>query len=616
MKESRFIDQNKEKWESFEAELKQKKKDPDKLSDLFVQLTDDLSFSRTYYPNRLVRAYLNSVSQKIYLNFYKNKKNYFKEFLNFWKEDLPYIVYESRKELGIAFLVFGLATLIGVLSCIKDPTYAEVVVGKGYVQMTQQNIDNGDAMAVYKDGESFYTSLWIFWNNIRIAFYTFVFGVTAGIGTLFILLKNGTMLGGFQFFFYDKGVFKESLITVWQHGTIEILSIIIAGGAGLVLAGGLIKPGTFPRMQSLQIATKKGLKIMIGVTPFLMVAALIEGFITRLTDAPLIFRFFIIAASLFIMIGYWIYYPWRKNMEGFSEKTKENALAFERPIEQKIASYSLEDIKSIGNIFADSFRMFSANMGKFFMFSLFIATLYGFAHVYYGAFESIYYEGDDFFQLLANFMSEVFLSFFTFFKFSDKPIIQALNMLMIGSLFPLAFAGFNKVLGLENEISKRKKLWLFVKQFVYGALVSILLYSIFYIDSAWSYLFFILLIPVVIMPFLAMFYQKKNPVYGLKILVSRLGSVLITLIVFFLLFLCFMLIANVGIAGLVLDFIKMNFTFTGNQMQMFTNFTSAFLGIFTFSFFFPIFIYGFSFVFYSNKEYLEAENLIARIKNI
>jgi len=118
------------------------------------------------------------------------------------------------------------------------------------------------------------------------------------------------------------------------------------------------------------------------------------------------------------------------------------------------------------------------------------------------------------------------------------------------------------------------------------------------------------------MPFLAMFYQKKNPVYGLKILVSRLGSVLITLIVFFLLFLCFMLIANVGIAGLVLDFIKMNFTFTGNQMQMFTNFTSAFLGIFTFSFFFPIFIYGFSFVFYSNKEYLEAENLIARIKNI
>lgn len=623
MKESRFIDQNKEKWQSFEDELQRKRKDPDKLSDLFVQLTDDLSFSRTYYPNRLVRAYLNSVSQKIYLNFYKNKKNYLKGFVNFWKEELPFIVYESRKELGIAFLVFTLATLIGVLSCLKDPAYAQVIVGADYVQMTEANIAKEDPMAVYKNGESLYTSLWIFWNNIRVAFYTFVLGVTAGIGTIFILLKNGTMLGGFQFFFYDKGVFGEfnksvfveSLITIWQHGTIEILAIIISGGAGLVLAGGLLKPATFPRMQSLQMATKKGLKIMIGVTPFLMVAALIEGFITRLTGAPLAFRLFIIIGSLVLMFGYWVYYPWRKNREGFSNELKASALAFERPMEEKRVKYSLVDIKNLGEIFSDSFRLFTSNLGKFFVFSLIIATLYGFAHLHYAHFDSLYYSGDDFLDLFKNFINELFLSFFSFFKYTDKPIIQALNILMLGILFPLSFWGFDTVFGLKAKLSFANRSLRFAKRFLYGAVASAILYSVFYIASAWAYVLFIALIPIVVMPYVALFYDNKNPAYGIKVLVSRLLSVFLVLAVFFLLFLCFMLISNVGISGLILDFIKMNFTLTGEQMQMFYNFTTAFLGIFTFSFFFPIFIYGFTFVYHSNKEYLEAADLSSRIKS-
>ncbi|MGB0884899.1 MAG: stage II sporulation protein M [Chitinophagales bacterium] len=616
MKESRFIDQNKDKWASFEDELKQKKKDPDKLSDLFVQLTDDLSFSRTYYPNRLVRAYLNSVSQKIYLNFYKNKKNYLKNFVNFWKEDLPFIVYESRKELSIAFIVFTLATLIGVLSCLKDPAYAEVVVGKAYVEMTKANIADGDPMAVYKNGESFYTFLWIFWNNIRVAFYTFVLGVTAGVGTIFILLKNGTMLGGFQFFFYDKGVFAESLITVWQHGTIEILSIIIAGGAGLVLAKGLIMPGTFPRLQSLQISTKKGLKIMMGLTPFILAAALIEGFITRLTEAPFVFRLGLIIASLVLMFGYWVYYPWRKKREGFSEALKNRAIGFERPIEDKLVKYSLVNIKGVGEIFTDSFRMFRNNIGKFFVFSLIIATLYGFAHVHYAGFESNYYEGENFVDLLMNFLENLFLSFFSFFKFSNKPLIQFLNMFMLGMLFPIAFAGFDKVFGFNQGLSFAQKLLSFLKYFIYGAIAAVLLYAVFYFDSGWSYVLFMLMLPVVIMPFSALLYDKKMPTYGLKLMFSNLVSVILVLLVFFLLFLCFMLISNFGIASLILDFIKMNFQITGPQMQMFYDFTSAFLGIFTFSFFFPIFIYGFTFIYYSNKEHLEANHLIERIKNM
>ncbi len=85
MRESSFIEQNKEKWKTFEEVLESKEKDPDQLNDLFIQVTDDLSFSRTFYPNRLVRSYLNGMAQKVYLSIYKTKRSRRSRFLEFWK---------------------------------------------------------------------------------------------------------------------------------------------------------------------------------------------------------------------------------------------------------------------------------------------------------------------------------------------------------------------------------------------------------------------------------------------------------------------------------------------------------------------------------------------------
>ena len=71
MRETSFIKQNKEKWAAFEQDLKKNNVDPDKMSELFVQITDDLSYSRTFYPNRSVRVYLNNIAQQIFYSIYK-----------------------------------------------------------------------------------------------------------------------------------------------------------------------------------------------------------------------------------------------------------------------------------------------------------------------------------------------------------------------------------------------------------------------------------------------------------------------------------------------------------------------------------------------------------------
>ena len=63
MRETQFIKQNQEKWSEFEETLKGEAKDADRLRNLLVQITDDLSYTRTFYPNRSVRVYLNSLAQ-------------------------------------------------------------------------------------------------------------------------------------------------------------------------------------------------------------------------------------------------------------------------------------------------------------------------------------------------------------------------------------------------------------------------------------------------------------------------------------------------------------------------------------------------------------------------
>lgn len=250
MKETRFIAQNKEKWLESESLLKEKVKDPEKLTTLFTQVIDDLSFSRTYYPNRSVRVYLNRLGREFFNIISNHKKSKKNRFFHFWSDELPQIVYTCRRPLLLSLIIFLFASSIGVFSSMHDPQFASSIMGESYIEMTKSNIESGDPMAVYKSSNQLDMFLSITVNNIMVAFRTYVFGVFLSLGTIIILLYNGIMVGCFQYFFIERGLFVESALSIWLHGTLEISSIILAGGAGLVLGSGLLFPGTFSRLQA------------------------------------------------------------------------------------------------------------------------------------------------------------------------------------------------------------------------------------------------------------------------------------------------------------------------------------------------------------------------------
>lgn len=313
MRESHFIDLNREKWHEFEKILQTSHYDPDKISTLFVQITDDLAYARTFYPNRTVRFYLNFLSQKVFGKIYRNRVLHWKSFWRFWSDELPWVLWNARKQLLLALCIFTLSMLLGGLITAYNPQFTRLMLGDYYVEMTIQNIEKGDPMAVYKQSEASWMFLSITFNNIRVAFMVFIFGVLLGVGSIYLLIFNALMLGTFQYFFLERGVMTEAMITVWQHGTLEIASIIIAGAAGIVLGRGFVFPGSYTRLDAFRLSAQRGIRILLGTVPLFVMAGFIEGFVTRHTQAPMALRILVILASVSFIVFYFVWLPWKKH---------------------------------------------------------------------------------------------------------------------------------------------------------------------------------------------------------------------------------------------------------------------------------------------------------------
>ncbi|MEP1096006.1 MAG: stage II sporulation protein M [Cyclobacteriaceae bacterium] len=311
MKQSVFVKLNKEKWEKYEQTLDNRNPSADDLSKIYVHLTEDLAFSKAKYPRTSLTAYLNKLSLKVHNLIYRNKPEDKDRFVNFWKMEVPLEMYRSRMPMLYSFLIMAIGVLIGAMSAANDETFVRLILGDAYVDMTIQNIKDGNPMGIYGSSDEWHMFFAITSNNIRVSFLAFVAGILTSFGTGFILIRNGIMLGAFHYFFAQHGLFDETLLSIWVHGTIEISAIVIAGGAGIRMGNALLFPGTFPRAYSFQKGAKSGLKIVMGLFPFFVMAGFIESFLTRYTGWPLSAKLFIILSSLFLIIYYFIYLPIR-----------------------------------------------------------------------------------------------------------------------------------------------------------------------------------------------------------------------------------------------------------------------------------------------------------------
>ena len=310
MREAQFLKQNAEKWKQYEIEIKSHKH-PDKLADRFIELTDDLSYSKTFYPKSSTTRYLNGLAALFHQKIYKNKKEKSTRIWSFWQFELPYLFGHYHRQFLYSLIFFLVFCFIGAISAMYDENFIRLILGDDYVNMTNENIERGDPFGVYKRDGQLDMFLWIAFNNIRVAFATYAMGAFFSVGAVWLLFNNGLMLGSFEYYFFSKHLGFKSIAVVFIHGTLEIWAIVIAGAAGLILGNSILFPGTFSRSVSILKGGRDGLKIVFGLVPVFLAAAFLESFVTRYDHMPGWLSVSILGASLLFIIWYFILYPIR-----------------------------------------------------------------------------------------------------------------------------------------------------------------------------------------------------------------------------------------------------------------------------------------------------------------
>ncbi|HNU86956.1 MAG TPA: stage II sporulation protein M [Ferruginibacter sp.] len=324
MREAMFIKKNAEKWNEYQHAPTD---NPDITAERFVDLIDDLSYAKTFYPKSKVTRWINGIAAGIYQSIYRNKKEKYSRIFIFWKYELPLLFKRYHSIFLFTTVLFVLFVAIGVFSSMYNEQFIRGVLGDGYVDMTEENIAKGDPFGVYKDDNPFSMFVRIGFNNIRVAFLSFIFGFTLGILTIWVMWQNGLMLGCFQYLFFSKGLGIKSVMVIWIHGTLEISAIVIASTAGFILASGILFPKTYSRFVSFKRGAKDAAKVLISLIPVFIVAAFFESYVTHLMSQtydkannpglPVWASVLILSVSLAFIIWYFVIHPIRLHKKGY-----------------------------------------------------------------------------------------------------------------------------------------------------------------------------------------------------------------------------------------------------------------------------------------------------------
>lgn len=316
MREAVFIRHNLGKWRQIESGMDGfYDVSPDETVEAYNEVTSDLAFAQTHFPDSPITTYLNDIALRLHHKVYRNKTNSWSQLKRFWTHDIPLCVYDSRRALLTSLTVFLVMVVVGIISTYGDREFTRQILGDDYVNMTLMNIANGEPMAVYAGSPQLISFLGITINNVFVAFMIFAMGIFTSFGTGYFLMTNGVMVGTFVTFFIQRGLFMESILAIMLHGTLELSAIVIAGGAGITLGNGWLFPGTYSRMKSFVLAARRAVKILVSTVPVFIIAGFIEGFFTRYTHIGDGFRLLVIFCSLAFIIFYYVLLPIKRHKE-------------------------------------------------------------------------------------------------------------------------------------------------------------------------------------------------------------------------------------------------------------------------------------------------------------
>jgi len=269
------------------------------LALLYRQTASDLATIREDASSRSLAHYLNQLLGRAHNLIYMGRRSRPSGIIKFYRETFPQIFHDTFAYTMTAFAIFWALAGAGAMLAVMNPGFQRYLLGTAMMETIEKRQMWTHSVVSIKP----LASSAIMTNNLSVSFTTFALGMTAGIGTVFELMFNGLLLGVVGAACWEAGMSQQLWSFVVPHGVIELPAIFIAGGAGLLLAKGLLFPGTLPRRASLVREGGRAVRLVLGIIPMLIVAGTIEGFISP-SELPISVKFGVGAGMFCLLLLY------------------------------------------------------------------------------------------------------------------------------------------------------------------------------------------------------------------------------------------------------------------------------------------------------------------------
>jgi len=260
--------------------------DLQELALLYRQTASDLATIREDPSSRALARYLNQLLGRVHNLIYMGRRSRPGGIVQFYRETFPETFHDTLAYTLTAAAIFFAMALVGATLALVDPAFQSYLLGPHMMETIEKRQMWTHSIVSVKP----LASSAIMTNNLSVSFSTFALGMTAGIGTIAMLMFNGLLLGVVGAACWQSGMSEQLWGFVAPHGVIELPAIFIAGGGGLLLAKGLLFPGTLPRGASLVREAGRSVRLVLGIIPMLIVAGTIEGFVSP-SDLPVGLKF-------------------------------------------------------------------------------------------------------------------------------------------------------------------------------------------------------------------------------------------------------------------------------------------------------------------------------------
>ncbi|HJU53971.1 MAG TPA: stage II sporulation protein M [Pyrinomonadaceae bacterium] len=294
MSSERFIKERKRAWQRLEHLLgrlsgsslrRLERGEVRELGRIYRRTASDLAIARAESRDPRLVNYLNNLVIRAHGRIYRADAQGWRRLWEFFTKGFPRTFRRTWRYTALAFAVFWIFAVFGFIGTQRDADFSELM---GVHPVQRATINSGVRWWESLNEGNQVGSSFIMTNNIQVMFLALAFGAFLGLGTLYIMAFNGALVASTLALVYRAGYGNELLTFMIGHGVIELSCIFLSGGAGLLIGSALLLPGDLSRADALKTRGLDAIRLVAGCVPVLVVAGIIEGFVSPVPMNPAI----------------------------------------------------------------------------------------------------------------------------------------------------------------------------------------------------------------------------------------------------------------------------------------------------------------------------------------